>query len=185
MTLYDAWRGVAAAPEMATDAVRSFSSTVARRAIARGQALFNGKPIAIRGVKGLNDDLGIETLTGTCTTCHNAPNAGDHSIPMPLDIGVADAARRTPDMPLYTLRDKASGQTLQTTDPGRALITGKWKDIARFKGPILRALATRAPYFHNGTAADLDAVVDFYDTRFGIGFTRDEKADLIAFLRAL
>jgi cytochrome c peroxidase len=84
-----------------------------------------------------------------------------------------------------TCRDKASGQTLQTTDPGRALITGKWKDIARFKGPILRALATRAPYFHNGTAADLDAVVDFYDTRFGIGFTRDEKADLIAFLRAL
>jgi len=170
MTLYDAW---------------AQGATSAQRAIARGQALFNGKPIAIRGVKGINDDLAIDTLPGTCTTCHNAPNAGDHSIPMPLDIGVADASRRTPDMPLYTLRHKVGGETVQTTDPGRALITGKWRDIARFKGPILRALATRAPYFHNGMAKDLDAVVDFYDSRFGIGFTPAEKADLVAFLRAL
>jgi hypothetical protein len=34
-------------------------------------------------------------------------------------------------------------------------------------------------------AADLDAVVDFYDTRFGIGFTKQEKSDLVAFLRTL
>jgi cytochrome c peroxidase len=169
MTLFDSWAQTGAA----------------RAAIARGQALFNGKAIRIRGVKGLNDDLGVEEIAGTCTTCHNAPNAGDHSIPMPLDIGVADAARRTPDMPLYTLRNKATGETLQTTDPGRALITGKWSDIGRFKGPILRALAARAPYFHNGMARDLATAVDFYDTRFGIGFTADEKADLIAFLRAL
>jgi cytochrome c peroxidase len=169
MTGYDSWRHAGAA----------------RAAITRGQALFNGKPIQIRGVKGLNDDLGVEEIAGTCTTCHDAPNAGDHSIPMPLDIGIADAARRTPDLPLYTLRNKATGETLQTTDPGRALITGKWKDIGRFKGPILRALAARAPYFHNGMARDLAAVVDFYETRFGVGFTSEEKADLIAFLRAL
>ncbi|MGZ5216079.1 MAG: cytochrome C, partial [Caldimonas sp.] len=148
-------------------------------------ALFNSKPIVIRDVKGLNDDLHVPAILGTCTTCHNTPNAGDHSIPMPLDIGVADAARRTPDMPLYTLRNKASGATLQTTDPGRALITGKWNDIGRFKGPVLRALATRAPYFHNGMAKDLSEAVDFYDTRFGIGLSAAEKADLVAFLRTL
>jgi predicted enzyme related to lactoylglutathione lyase len=34
-------------------------------------------------------------------------------------------------------------------------------------------------------APDLAAAVDFYETRFGIGFTPAEKADLIAFLRAL
>src|SRR5499427_5547421 len=169
MTVYDRWR----------------QASTARAAIARGQDLFNHKPIHIRGVKGLNDDLGVEEIAGTCSTCHDAPNAGDHSIPMPLDIGIADAARRTPDLPLYTLRNKATGETLQTTDPGRALITGKWNDIGRFKGPVLRALAARAPYFHNGMAADLAAVVDFYETRFGIGFTPEEKADLIAFLRAL
>lgn len=88
-------------------------------------------------------------------------------------------------MPLYTLRNKLTGETVQTTDPGRALITGKWKDIARFKGPILRGLAARAPYFHNGFAKDLNAVVDFYNTRFGIGLTDAEKADLVAFLRSL
>ena len=183
MTLYDAWATAATPLGVVPDSLRSLSA--ARRAIARGQVLFNNKPIAIRGVKGLNDDLGIETLSGTCTTCHNTPNVGDHSIPMPLDIGVADAARRTPDMPLYTLRHKTSGQTLQTTDPGRALITGKWRDVARFRGPILRALASRPPYFHNGIAKDLNAVADFYDTRFEIGFTPGEKADLVAFLSAL
>ena len=88
-------------------------------------------------------------------------------------------------MPLYTLKNKTTGEEVQTTDPGRALITGKWKDIGRFKGPILRGLPARAPYFHNGSAKDIEAVVDFYDQRFGIGFTDQEKADLIAFLRTL
>ena len=55
----------------------------------------------------------------------------------------------------------------------------------RFKGPILRGLAARAPYFHNGSAATLSDVVEFYETRFQIGLTPREKADLIAFLRAL
>ena len=157
----------------------------ARRAIARGQALFNTKPIRITGVKGLNDDLNVPVLQGTCTTCHDTPSAGNHSIPAPLDIGLTDASRRTPDMPLYTLRNVRTSETIQTTDPGRALITGKWVDIGRFKGPILRALATRAPYFHNGFARDVVAVIDFYNTRFGVGLTQDESDDLAAFLLAL
>ena len=81
--------------------------------------------------------------------------------------------------------NKSTGQIVQTTDPGRALITGRWKDIGRFKGPILRGLAARAPYFHNGSAASLSDVVDFYDQRFGIGLTEQEKSDLIAFLKTL
>jgi cytochrome c peroxidase len=40
-------------------------------------------------------------------------------------------------------------------------------------------------YFHNGFAADLDAVVAFYDTRFTIGLSAQDKADLAAFLRSL
>ena len=157
----------------------------ARAAIVRGQEIFNTHPITITGVKGLNDDLGVPVMQGTCTTCHDAPNAGDHSVPAPLDIGVADASRRTPDLPLYTLRNRTTGEIVQTTDPGRALVTGRWKDIGRFKGPVLRGLAARAPYFHNGMAQDLAAVVDFYDSRFAIGFTPDEKRALAAFLRTL
>jgi cytochrome c peroxidase len=88
-------------------------------------------------------------------------------------------------MPLYTLRNKATGELFQTTDPGRALVTGKWNDRNRFKGPILRGLAARAPYFHNGSAMTLGDVLDFYDRRFAIGFTASERADLVQFLRSL
>ncbi|MEO6023473.1 MAG: cytochrome C [Burkholderiales bacterium] len=173
--LFDAWANL-----VGTDA-----TTQARRAVARGQAIFNTKPISIAGVKGLNDELGLAAIPGTCTTCHDSPNVGHHSVPAPLDLGLSDESRRTPDMPLYTLRCTTTGEAVKTTDPGRALVTGKCKDIGRFKGPILRGLAARAPYFHNGFAADLQAAVDFYNTRFNIGLSDAEKSDLIAFLRAL
>jgi hypothetical protein len=153
--------------------------------IARGEALFNRKPIAITGVGGLNDALNLPVINGTCTTCHDSPNYGHHSVPLPINIGIADGARRTPDLPLYTLRNKTTQELVQTTDPGRALITGKWRDIGKFKGPILRGLAARAPYFHNGMAATVNDVIEFYDTRFAIGLTAGEKADLAAFLLAL
>lgn len=161
----------------------------ARRAIARGETLFNTKTFVIDGVAGLNGGAGDPVpgpiAGGTCTICHNTPNAGDHSIAMPLDIGLAAASRRTPDLPLYTLKHKTTGETVQVTDPGRAMVTGKWADVGKFKGPILRALAARAPYFHNGSAATLDEAVDFYDTRFNIGLTEQEHADLVAFLESL
>src|SRR4029077_20796639 len=116
---------------------------------------------------------------------HDSPSAGDHSTSLPLDLGLTDESRRTSDMPLYTFRNKATGEIVKTTDPGRALITGKWKHMSLFKGPILRGLSARAPYFHNGFAANLAEAVEFYDTRFAIGFTAQEKTDLVAFLKSL
>jgi len=160
----------------------------ARQAIARGQALFNTHPIAIAGVSGINDEAAFgkpAVVNGTCTTCHNTPNGGNHSVVAPLNIGLVDEAHRRPDMPLYTLRNKTTHEIVKVTDPGRAMISGKWSHIGRFKGPMLRNLAVRAPYFHNGLADDLEAVVDFYDTRFHINFTRQQRSDLVAFLRAL
>ena len=100
------------------------------------------------------------------------------------EVGLTDPDV-APYLPVYTLLNKTTGHRVQTTDPGRALISGKWNDIGRFKGPVLRALSSRAPYFHNGAAATLDEVVDFYERRFGIGLTAQERADLLAFLRAL
>jgi cytochrome c peroxidase len=160
----------------------------ARRAVARGQAIFNTRKIVIEGVSGINDEAAFgmpAKLNGTCTTCHDTPNSGNHSVAAPLNIGLVDASRRTPDMPLYTLRNKTTGQIVKVTDPGRALVDGKWAHIGRFKGPILRDLAPRAPYFHNGFAKDLDAVVDFYEERFNLGLSKQERSDLIAFLRSL
>jgi hypothetical protein len=155
------------------------------QSITRGEALFNSKPIRIQGVAGLNDLAGAEVIPGTCTTCHNTPNVGNHSVPLAIDIGLNDLARRTPDMPLFLLVNKTTNATVLTMDPGRALITGKWKDIGKTKGPNLRALSGRAPYFHNGSAATLNDVVNFYETRFTIGLTPQEKQDLVNFLGSL
>jgi hypothetical protein len=175
-TIYDAW----------TNSGRR--SSPQRAAIARGEALFNTFPITITGVGGLNNNPAFgspASLVGSCTTCHDTPNVGNHSVAAPLNIGIADASRRTPDMPLYTFRNNTTGETIQLTDPGRGLITGKWSQLGTFKGPILRGLAARAPYFHNGFAADLDAVVDFYNERFNMGLTAQQHSDLVAFLQTL
>ena len=177
--LFDSWT----APQPSNSAVSK-----ARASIARGQALFNSRPIDIAGVSGLNDEIGIAVLRGSCGTCHDSPNVGNHSFPTPLNIGVGDLTSPLDVgyLPVITLRHKtAPFEVVQTTDPGRALITGKWSDIGRVKGPVLRALASRAPYFHNGSAATLLEVIEFYDKRFGIHFTAEEKADLVAFLSAL
>jgi cytochrome c peroxidase len=88
-------------------------------------------------------------------------------------------------MPLYTLRHKVTGVRYQTTDPGRALRTGLWGDLDKFKAPSLRGLSARAPYFHNGIAPTLKDVVIHYETERGFKFTRQEREDLVAFLEAL
>jgi cytochrome c peroxidase len=185
MSLYSGWQAYIFDARRPDEEGRNRDVAAARRAVARGEVLFNTKPITIAGVKGLNDDLRIPAIAGTCTTCHNAPDAGNHSVPLPLDIGLTDASRRRADQPLYTLRNKTTGETVETTDPGRALVTGRWQDIGRFKGPTLRALAARAPYFHNAFAKSLQEVVTFYNDRFGIGFTQQEEDDLVAFLKTL
>jgi cytochrome c peroxidase len=164
------------------------SSETAKASIARGQTIFNSKPINISGVAGLNDNpLVGGPMVGTCGTCHDAFNVGNHSVSAPLNIGVADLTNPlgVAYLPVITLRNRKTHATVQTTDPGRALITGKWADIGKVKGPILRGLASRAPYFHNGSATTLSDVVNFYDQRFGIGFTAQEEADLAAFLAVL
>jgi hypothetical protein len=169
----------------AWDGLSSGDHAAARAAVARGEKLFNTKAITITGVGGLNDALGQPTIQGTCTTCHDSPNVGNHSLPAPLNIGLTDASRRTADLPLYTLKNTSTGETVQTSDPGRALVTGKWADIGKFKGPILRGLAARAPYFHNGSAGTLRDAVNFYNTRFDIKLSDQEINDLIAFLKTL
>jgi cytochrome c peroxidase len=169
----------------------------ARAAVARGEALFNTFPITISGVTGLNDIPGVPaSFTGTCTTCHNTPNVGNHSVPLAINIGVTDypalPALDISGLPVYTFHCDAGavtpinkGSSIQTTDPARALSTGKCADIGKTKGPILRGLDARAPYFHNGSAATLLDVLNFYEQRFNLGLTVQQKSDLVAFLRSL
>ena len=41
------------------------------------------------------------------------------------------------------------------------------------------------PYFHDGSAPDLLAVVDHYDRQFGLNLTAKQKADLVEYLKSL
>lgn len=165
-----------------------------RLSVARGEEVFNTTKINITGVAGLNDVLNLPSIAGFCGTCHDTPNVGNHSVKAPLNIGIANAGADSPPaldisgLPVFRLQciqGPHAGQTFVVTDPGRALISGKCADIGKVKGPILRGLAARAPYFHNGAAATLADAVNFYDQRFGIGFTSQQKRDLVAFLQTL
>lgn len=180
-----------------------------RAAVARGQAIFNSKPINITGVAGINDDVsagglvagGIPSLTGTCGTCHDTPNVGNHSFPTPLDIGTGDPSATNASVNMGGLNisylpsvtvckldpvTEVPTNTCKTTsDLGQALVDGQFDHAGKVKGPILRGLSARAPYFHNGSARTLLDVVHFYETRFDLVLTHQEESDLVAFLGSL
>ena len=183
------------------------SSSPLQQSIGRGEAIFNNTTFVIHDVPGLNsspddplynasDPLAGQDITGGCAICHNSPNVGNHSTSLPINIGVTMAQPTNNDgslntvldlanLPVYSLKNSVTGATIEVTDPGKAMISGKWADIGKTKGPNLRGLAARAPYFHNGSAKDLTTVVDFYNARFNIGLTSDQISDLVAFLSAL
>jgi cytochrome c peroxidase len=203
MTLYSAWER---SPHQRADGERA----EARAQIAAGEKLFNGAPMTIVNVRGLNDNVAINkptTFSGTCATCHDTPNIGHHSLPLPLDIGTGHSANPNyesdpviagavsqlsmPNLPVFLISgctnpfNAGQGASFYTTDPGRALITGHCADFNRVKGPILRGLAARAPYFHNGSAADLRELVNFYNQRFAMSLNESQKGQLVAFLNSL
>jgi len=190
-TLFEAW----------ADYKESKKDADAKRQIAAGEQLFNSFPITIKNVAGLNDALNVNAIPGTCTTCHDAPNVGNHSLPVPLDIGVSHSATyeddpaiaaglaklQEADLPIFkvTCTGVTPPRIVYTSDLGKALVSGHCTDLIRVKGPILRGLAARAPYFHNGSAATLRDVIEFYNERFDLGFSEEQKQQLEAFLRAL
>jgi cytochrome c peroxidase len=181
----------------------------ARRSILHGEQLFNTLQIPITDVAGINDDVtagglvaaGIPVLQGTCGTCHDTPSVGNHSFPTPLDIGTGDPSPTDRSVNLGGLDvsylpeitvckiDPTSGATTNTckttTDLGQALVDGIFDHVGKIKGPILRGLAARAPYFHNGSAATLRDAVNFYDMRFNLHLSGQDKEDLVSFLKTL
>jgi cytochrome c peroxidase len=163
-SLYDAWIGLV--PGSCT--TRAVDRK--RAQIARGQELFNST----------NPNNGR-----SCNRCHDAANNGSNFIGTLFDVGASQARFREPGMPLYTLRNKTTLELRQTTDPGRALRSGRWIDIDRFKTPSLRGIAARAPYFHNGIAPTLKDVVRHYEEALDFKFSDQERDDLVAFLEAL
>jgi cytochrome c peroxidase len=191
--LFDAWTGL---PDSGTNA--------GRLAVVRGQDLFNN------AVLNVPPDL-LSTFNGAtkihCNTCHAKRNTGNNpdatffarigtdspkivSDLIPSHPDDADALSsllaRVNILPLYCVRpagqSTACTDDQKTTDPGRALFTGDKADLGKFKPPILRGLAARSPYFHAGTAENIQVLVHFYNARFNIGLTDAQINDLGAFL---
>lgn len=146
--------------------------TKQRLSVARGELLFNQ----------------------SCAACHDVHNAGNRSSQTLFNLGLANAGADSPPavdisgLPVFTLectQGLLAGTIFTVTDPGRALITGQCSDIGKFKSPTLRGLASRAPYFHNGSAPTLKSVVEFYNVSRSLGLSADEKQDLVNFLTVL
>lgn len=207
MTLFAAWENGGNPEDIERGAP---GRREARSDIAAGEVLFNTAPLTISAVRGLNDNAALgnpASFKGTCTSCHDTPNVGNHSLPLPLDIGTghtsspgfesdpnirgAVAQLDEPDLPIFEVKGCKSpfsaGQPVSffTTDLGKGMITGLCSDMNRIKGPILRGLAGRAPYFHNGAAATLLQAVNFYNQRFSMNLTETQKRQLVAFLNSL
>jgi len=143
------------------------------RSIVSGEAPFDRW---IKGADGAIDSSakrGFDLFVGkaNCVACHSGWAFTDSSF---HDIGTA-----------------------KNGDIGRGkLFPTSVKLRYAFKTPTLRDVARRAPYMHDGSIKTLEAVIDLYD-RGGIerpsrsesilplGLSKDEKADLIAFLHTL
>ena len=98
-----------------------------------------------------------------CASCHQGPHFTDV---------LSGPSRNVP-----LLHDPAK----VGTDPAYALRTATGK----YRTTPLRGLWQHPPYFHDGSAPDLLAVVNHYDQLFGLNLTAAQKADLVEFLKSL
>lgn len=98
-----------------------------------------------------------------CSTCHRSPNFTD--------------VLSGPDRTVPVLHDPAE----VGMDPGYAARSA----TRQYRTTPLRGLLQHAPYFHDGSAPDLPAVVDHYDRLFGLHLTTAQKADLVEYLKSL
>ena len=98
-----------------------------------------------------------------CSSCHQGPNFTD--------------VLSGPDRSVPFLHDPEE----VGTDPAYAdrSATGKYRTTP------LRGLLQHRPYFHDGSAPDLLAVVEHYDRLFALNLTASQKADLVEYLKSL
>src|SRR5262245_8350317 len=110
---------------------------------------------------------GAALFTGAagCATCHKPPLFTDVTSGPDPTVPLLHDPLEIPTDPAYAARSA----------------TGAWRTTP------LRALSQHPPYFHDGSAADLPAVVDRYnnDPRFSLRLTEKQKADLVEFLKSL
>jgi hypothetical protein len=100
--------------------------------------------------------------TGKCATCHSGANFTD-----------ANSKLHDPS------------EVVSEPEPNGAPSYASRSATKKYRTAPLRGLWQHPPYFHNGSAATLDAVVDTYDAKKALGLTADQKADLVQYLKSL
>lgn len=184
---YAPWEKSAEDPRL-TPEQRAF-----RQSVARGAKLFRDKTFLISDSSGINAPIGFgNPVRNSCVFCHNMSQMGNDVAPGQVDLGTTTLpfADPAPDLPLFRITCLGAphpfyGRVIYTHDPGYALTTGRCADVGKITLQSLRGLAARAPYFSNGSAKDLRAVVDYYERRYNIGYTEQEKRDLVNLMSAL
>lgn len=99
---------------------------------------------------------------GKCSTCHVGTNFTD-----------APGRLHSPS------------EVVSEPEPNGAPSLASRSATRQYRTTPLRALWQHAPYFHNGIAPTLEAVVDLYNTRKGLNLTAQQKADLVQYLKSL
>jgi hypothetical protein len=176
------------------------TSTAFRQSVARGNDIFLNRTFWVKDVAHINS-IGLgNPAKRSCALCHNAVMSGMDRAPGWVDLGTTNYPTWTEpktwnepgELPVFKLTCRSDakphpylGRVIYSSDPGRALITGKCADIGSITMGQFRGLAARAPYFSNGSAKNLKELVDYYDRRFDMRFTTQEKEDLVNFLGVL
>ena len=164
-----------------------------RRSVARGARVFRERTFLISDSAGINSPIGFgNPVRNSCVFCHNMTRMGNDVAPGQVDLGTTTQpfADPMPDFPLFRITCKGPphphyGRVILTHDPGFALTTGRCADVGKITLQSMRGLSARAPYFSNGSARDLRGVIDYYERRYNIGYTEQEKQDLINLMSAL
>jgi len=98
-----------------------------------------------------------------CASCHIPPTYTDVSSGPNPDVPVLHDATAVGSDPVYASRSATK----------------------QYRATPLRGAWQHPPYFHDGSAATLLAVVDHYDELFRLNLSAQQKADLVEFLKSL
>ena len=100
--------------------------------------------------------------SGKCATCHSGPQFTDANV-----------------------RLHSVSEAVSEPEPGGAPSYASRSATKQYRTAPLQGLWQHAPYFHNGTAPTLEAVIGIYDTRQSLGLTAAQMADLAQYLKSL
>jgi len=136
-----------------------------------------------------------------CADCHSGPRLSDdqaHNTGVPDNPDIWNDPRRHVTFVTFAMFMGIGDYMNLRRDVGAHVRSHKsdGSDIGKFMTPTLRELRQTAPYMHNGIFATLEEVVAFYNAGGGadankdplmrpLGLSREERADLVAFLDAL